>query len=92
MISKYADNYKVFAKEKSNGDYVAIQTDLNRVQEWSNKWKMDINKDKCHVLQFGKENKQITYKFADQGLQSVEEEKDLGVQINSTGKSRLQCA
>jgi hypothetical protein len=43
---------------------------------------MDINKDKCHVLYFGKENKQLIYKFGDQGLQSVEEEKDFGVQIS----------
>ena len=64
LIFKYADDSKVFAKVKSNYDY--IRTDLNQIQEWSSKWKMGINKDKCHALHFGKENTQLTYKFDDQ--------------------------
>jgi hypothetical protein len=36
--------------------------------------KMEINKDECHVPHFGKENKQLTNKFGDQKLPSVEEE------------------
>ena len=92
LISKFADDSKVFAKVETEHDHVALQSDLNRVHEWSNQWKMQINKDKCHVLHFGRDNKQSTYKFGDQLLQSVEEEKDLGVQISSTGKPHLQCS
>jgi hypothetical protein len=50
-------------KVESKDDYVALQKDLSHVREWSNKSQMDINKDKCNVLHFGKENKQLTYKF-----------------------------
>jgi hypothetical protein len=53
---------------------------------------MNINKDKCHILHFGKENKQLTCKFGDKDLQSVEEEKDLGVQISCTSKAHPQCS
>ncbi len=79
-------------KVESKDDYVALQKDLSHVQEWSNKSQMDINKDKCNVLHFGKENKQLTYKSGDQDLQSVKEEKDFGVQISCTGKTYLQCS
>jgi hypothetical protein len=67
---------------------------LIHVYEWLNKLKMDtINKDKCHhLLHYGKENKQLTYKFGYQDLQSVEEEKDLSVQISCIGKPHLQCS
>jgi hypothetical protein len=87
LILKYAGGSKLFVKVESNDDYVALQADLNHVQEWWKKWKIDINKDKCHVLQFGKENRKLTYKYGDQGLQSVE--KDLGVQISCTSKQHL---
>ena len=92
FISRFADDSKVFAKVESLDDYEDLQSDLNNVYNWSTQWKMEINKDKCHVLHFGKNNKRMTYKFGDQDLESVEEEKDLGVLISCTGKPHLQCS
>ena len=83
-ISKFADDSKVFAKVESYDDYVGLQSDLNLVYEWSNHWKMEINKDKCYVLHFGNDNKRLKYNLGDQELQLVEEEKDLGVVMSST--------
>jgi hypothetical protein len=34
-------------------DYVAIEHDLNRLVEWSNKWLIKFNADKFKVMHFG---------------------------------------
>ena len=91
-ISKFADDSKVFAKVETSDDCVCLQSDLDRVFEWSVKWKMEINKEKCHVLHFGSSNKRMTYMFGGKVLESVDEERDLGVQISSTGKPHSQCS
>ena len=91
-ISKFADDSKVFSKVETYDDYVDLQADLDKVFEWSVKWKMEINKEKCHVLHFGNSNKRMKYTFGGQILESVEEEKDLGVIICRNAKPHLQCS
>ena len=91
FISKFADDSKVFAKVESSVDAEYLQADLDKVYDWSVKWKMQINKEKCHVLHFGNSNKRMTYMFGGKVLDPVEEERDLGVQISSSGKPHSQC-
>ena len=53
---------------------------------------MNFNVDKCSVLHFGYNNPRYTYSLDGRNLQSKEEEKDLGVYVNTTMKFNKQCA
>ena len=53
---------------------------------------MVFNADKCKVLHFGHNNEQVHYVMDGKILESVEEERDLGVIIQSNLKVDKQCA
>ena len=86
FVYLFADDTKLMRKIKSDEDAKALQRDLNELEEWSNKWLLRFNPDKCHVLTIGKfENIRHTerYKLYGNELEHVFEEKDLGVHIDS---------
>ena len=55
-------------------------------------WQMVFNVDKCKVLHCGHNNGQVHYVMDGNILESVEEERDLGVIIQSNLKVYKQCA
>ena len=68
----------------------ALQRDLARLEAWSGLWLLRFHPDKCHVLSFGKEDTMTklqlfhgVYTLCGHELDYVEEEKDLGVVIDS---------
>ena len=82
----YADDTKIFHHIASRDDALALQSDIDSLVEWSNKWLLKFHPDKCHVLTTGKfENIQYThrYRVCDRELEHVFEEKDLGVVMDS---------
>ena len=46
---------------------------------------------KCKVMHVGRRNKKYEYEMGGEKLKEVEEEKDLGVWINSSMKPSTQC-
>ena len=53
----FADDTKIFGNPGSS-----LQLDINRADEWAQKWKMKFNVNKCKVLHFNKgENNQYDY-------------------------------
>ena len=84
-ILLFADDTKIFNQVKSRSDALLIQEDINELEQWSDKWLLRFNTDKCHVLTLGKiENIQHTFRYTlyDKELDHVFEEKDLGVIID----------
>ena len=82
----FADDTKLFRTITSKCDALVLQSDIDALQSWSNKWLLRFNSDKCHVLTLGKfENIRYThrYKLNQHELEHVFEEKDLGVIIDS---------
>ena len=66
--------------------HMTLQQDIEYLYHWSKRWSMEFNGDKCHVLTIGKfENTRYThrYKLDIDELEHVEEEKDLGVIVDS---------
>ena len=53
---------------------------------------MVFNADKCKVLHFGHNNEQVHYGMDGNILESVEEERNLGIIIQSNLKVDKQCA
>ena len=90
-VSLFADDSKIFTRITTqskglkvtgpNGNEV-LQDDLNKIQEWAKKWKMEFNVEKCKVMHIGRANPKNTYVMNDIELSETKEEKDLGVTID----------
>ena len=51
-----------------------------------------MNKDKCHILHFGKKNIKSEYTMVGVSLAASEWDKDLGVLVHQSLKPSIQCA
>ena len=60
-----------------------LQTDLNCIQQWYDKWQLKFNSTKCKVIHLGHDNSKATYTMINDRvvlpLEHSTEEKDLGV-------------
>ena len=81
-INKYTD---------SDAAVKQLQEDLRKVGEWSKKWQMPFNLDKCKIMHIGHKNKNEKYEILGKEIESVQQEKDLGVVITNDLKSSNQC-
>ena len=82
----FADDTKIFKKIKSIKDAIDLQSDIHLLEEWSDKWLLKFNPEKCHILTLGKfENIMHTHRYTTYGkeIEHVFEEKDLGIIIDS---------
>ena len=70
-ISLFADDVKILKEVKNNDDCDLLQEDLNKIYEWSKKWKMEFNTKKCSMLEFGKSKCRPigTYKLGEVNIQ-----------------------
>ena len=64
-----------------------LQRDLKALSNWSHKWQLSFNVEKCKVMHMGKKNKQHGYFMKDGSVETLispfEVEKDLGIVFNS---------
>ena len=77
---------KILWEIRSKEDSLALQTDIDALGVWSQKWLLTFHPNKCHVLTLGKRKKiKHTHKYELYGkeLEHVSQEKDLGVTIDS---------
>ena len=91
LIKKFADDTKMAALVENQADAKKMQENLNSLCEWAKKWKMKFNASKCKVMHFGKENARNVYMMSDVQIESVSEEKDLGVWVEDSMKPTKQC-
>jgi hypothetical protein len=64
---------------------------LKLLENWSEKWQMDFNLDKCKVMHIGLKNPHAPYTFMGAQLSPTNLEKDLGIYISSNLKVNKQC-
>ena len=91
-LSKFADDCKIKKKVENVVDATEVQTDLNTLVKWSEKWQMSFHPDKCKVLHLGYNNQKNKYYIKDAEIKKVKEEKDLGVLISEDLKPKKQIA
>ena len=72
----FADDTKVYNKD-TNSDI--LQQNLDALFVWSKLWQLCFNVDKCKTTHFGRNNQNYQHTMNYEDLDSVEEEKDLGV-------------
>ena len=94
-IKLFADDTKIYSTIKDNSDTLFLQKNLDLVNEWSHKWLLKFNVDKCKLLQLGNSSPANYYLSSPDGffrslICKVTEEKDLGVWCTSDMKPSLQ--
>ena len=81
----FADDTKVYT-EVSKSHNNTLQDDICSLQDWSEKWQMEFNVDKCAVLQLGANNPHHNYimevNHKETILKQSEEERDLGILVD----------
>jgi len=91
----FADDTKLWNTKRQASDSRELQEDLNRLREWSNKWLLDFNIEKCKVMHVGHKLATSYYISRPDGILStlaeVDEEKDLGVILTNALKAGRQC-
>ena len=83
FMSMFADDTKVLKKIEDEESCRELQKDLDRLQQWSEKWLMKFNASKCKVISMGKSKNRPSHEYALQGmvLERSDSERDLGVLV-----------
>ena len=92
IILKFADDTKVGKCITSLDDAQAFQRIIDNLWDWSNKWGMSFNVEKCKIMHIGIKNPQMPYFMDGKLLEAISEEKDLGILITDNLKPVHQCA
>ena len=84
-LNMLADDAKIQRTIKNEASCRELQNDLTKLYDWSQKWQMEFNAEKCHVMKFGKSAMRPDYDYhlGNNSLQESYKEKDLGVIINN---------
>jgi hypothetical protein len=82
----FADDTKIFRLISNLIDKNELQEDLNKILEWSAKWQLPFNIDKCKIIHYGNRNEMFRYTLDNKALTSVATEKDLGVTFDPSLK------
>ncbi len=86
-IKMFADDIKLYSKAKDN--HARIQYDISKVCDWSKKWHLPLNSQKCKELRLGiSKDSAEAYILSSRddtetNISRVEEMKDLGVVMDS---------
>ena len=87
----FADDAKLYKDLQNLEDFEVIQNDIDKLCQWTIKWLMFFNVNKCKILHIGKDNPQFEYQMEDKdgnvkNLTVVNCEKDLGVYVQDNLK------
>ena len=92
MCQLFVDDAKLYRNVTSPEDNRKLQDNLDRIYEWSTRWQLPFNIDKCKSLHIGRKNKRYWYEMNGTKLKQVTEEKDLGIIIDDELKFHKQSA
>lgn len=81
----YADDLKLYRIVTSVLDCVALQSDVQRLEEWCSLNGMEVNASKCKIIRFNRTRSDIVfdYKLMDKTLEKVTSIRDLGLIVDN---------
>ncbi|RMC06267.1 hypothetical protein DUI87_15698 [Hirundo rustica rustica] len=82
-VSKSADDTKLRGMAAASWGHAAVQRDLDRLEEWSDRSPMKFHKERCKVLHLRKSSPMHQDMMGASQLGSSLAEKDLGVLVDS---------
>ncbi len=91
FISKFDNDTKIGNTIITNHNRISLQEDMRKISNWSQRWKMPYNINKCHILQVSTRNQKIEYKINGIKLKSIKCVKDIGVSVAYSLKFSQQC-
>ena len=81
-IYLFADDTKIYRKIDNINDCNILQSDLNKLLQWSNKWLLKFHPNKCKVIKVGPNIHEYAYSLDGNILENLEHEKDIGVTVD----------
>ena len=91
-IRLFADDAKLFRPIKTENDKEILQNDINKLCEWSDKWQLNFNVNKCRVLHVGNRNLKYDYQMSIgpelPNITQTQIQKDLGVYFQQDASLR----
>nr|VZI24155.1 unnamed protein product [Spirometra erinaceieuropaei] len=94
-VAMFADDIKIWSVIRGPADEDRLQMNLNRLEEWSNRWLLRFNVAKCSILRLGNTARSARtrgYFLGGAALQEVEAQKDPGVLTTSSLKPSAHCS
>ena len=84
-VRLFADDSLLYMTIRSQADTEILQNDLKKLENWEEKWLMEFNTDKCHVLRVTRKQNPIIHEYTlhDKVLETVNSAKYLGVTLTS---------
>jgi hypothetical protein len=84
-IRLFADDTIAYLTIAKNTDCSTLQSDLDNLAKWEEKWKMSFHPDKCNIMTISKKRTNIVHDYSlhNQILKRVTSVKYLGCTINS---------
>ena len=79
-MNLFADDAKLMRVINNAEDYRELQSDIDKIDEWSKRWKLEFNTKKCHVMQLGKSKRRPkwSYKMGQEEIPRTKEERTRG--------------
>ena len=59
--SLFADDAKIYTTIRTEADVQALRRDMTRLEDWSKKWLLTFNLDKCATMHVGHNNQMANY-------------------------------
>ena len=83
-VRLFADDCLVYREIKNRQDQIALQKDLNLLENWRSKWGMRFNAAKCNIMRMSIKQTPIStqYELSGQVLEKVKDAKYLGVTVS----------
>ena len=84
-VRLFADDYSIYRNIKNKENQIALQKDLNLLENWGNTWGMHFNAAKCNIMRVSqiRDHKLFNYSLTGQVLEEVMDTKYLGVTLSN---------
>ena len=88
LVMLLADDTKTFQRidndeSKHNENQNDLQERVDRISQWANEWRMEINPGKSKIMHIGKHNPSLPYFIHGQEIATVTTEKDIGFWVTN---------
>ena len=72
-MSKFADDAKFCLRIRNPDDISELQEDINKLDQWANKWPINFNVDKCSVMHIAYNKVQRKYNMSNEQLPTTDQ-------------------